>query len=256
MLLRFEDIDRERSRPEYEREMLEDLAWLGLSWAEPPVRQSERSGIYRLAMERLRDEGLLYPCFCSRRQIAEELAGMASAPHGPDGPLYPGTCRRIELSEAEERLERGDQHSWRLKSELLAARSAGWTWSDRIAGEHRCEAGLFGDAVLARSDAGFSYHLCVVVDDADQSVDLVTRGSDLLPSTHLHRALQGVLGLPTPDYWHHALVVDSDGRRLAKRSDSLSLKALRASGLSAEETLELAFRSLAGGPHQQPGQQA
>jgi len=242
-LLRIEDIDLGRCRPEHEAGILEDLAWLGLTWETPVRRQSEHFADYRAALDRLRGEGLVYPCFCTRREIAAEIARAGSAPHGPDGPLYPGTCRRRSEDERAERLAAGEPHAWRLDLAEASRRTGPLTWHDLGAGEQAARPELLGDAVLARKEVPTSYHLAVTVDDALQEIGLVTRGQDLFHATHLHRLLQALLGLPVPRWHHHALLSDAEGKRLAKRHDALSLAALRAAGRSPAEV-----RALAGFP--------
>lgn len=230
-LLRLEDIDRARSRPEYERAILADLEWLDLRWEEPPRRQSEHLAEYRAALDRLESLGLVYPCFCTRREIQEEIARAGQAPHGPEGPAYPGTCRRLSAQEAADRLAEGRDYARRLdlgKALMLAGRELKWT--DLTHGTFVADPSPLGDVILARKDAPSSYHLAVVVDDAAQGVTLITRGEDLLPSTHLHRLLQELLKLPVPEWKHHRLVTDDRGRRLAKRDDARSLRTLRESG--------------------------
>ncbi|MDF2097039.1 tRNA glutamyl-Q(34) synthetase GluQRS [Aquibaculum arenosum] len=234
-LLRLEDIDRSRCRAEFETALLEDLAWLGLRWEAPPLRQSERLTAYRDALERLRALGLVYPCFCTRRAIAEEIARADSAPHGPDGPLYPGLCRDISERERRERLAAGESHAWRLDVEAARRRCGPLTWLDLEAGEQVAQPELLGDVVLARKDVPTSYHLAVVVDDAAQEITLVTRGVDLFHATHMHRLLQALLELPVPRWHHHRLITDADGERLAKRHNALSLRALRAACHSPAE---------------------
>lgn len=242
-LLRIEDIDLGRCRPEHEAGILEDLAWLGLTWETPVRRQSEHFADYRAALDRLQGEGLVYPCFCTRREIAAEIARAGSAPHGPDGPLYPGTCRRRSKDERAERLAAGEPHAWRLDLAEASRRAGPLTWHDLGAGEQAARPELLGDAVLARKEVPTSYHLAVTVDDALQEIGLVTRGQDLFHATHLHRLLQALLGLPVPRWHHHALLSDAEGKRLAKRHDALSLAALRAAGRSPAEA-----RALAGFP--------
>ncbi|MCB1228401.1 MAG: tRNA glutamyl-Q(34) synthetase GluQRS [Verrucomicrobiales bacterium] len=230
-LLRMEDIDGPRCRPEYERGIEEDLAWLGLVWEQPVVRQSERMALYAEALEKLRQQGLLYPCFCTRREIEEEVARASGAPQGPDGPLYPGLCRRLSAAERVERIASGEAHAWRLDAASAQRQlPPNLSWRDEGQGEFVADATVFGDVVLARKDIPTSYHLAVVVDDADQGVTLVTRGLDLLPSSHLHRVLQHLLELPTPRYAHHRLVVDEAGQRLAKRDHARALRTLRQEG--------------------------
>jgi glutamyl-Q tRNA(Asp) synthetase len=234
-LLRIEDIDRTRCRREYEDAIFEDLEWLGLHWDGPVLRQSERLDHYAEALARLKELGVPYPCFCTRKEIAAEIAAAGNAPHGPDGPLYPGTCRGLgpgfeELQGAAVRLDCA-----------RAARLVGpLTFKDWRLGVFDVDPCLFGDAVVARRDIGTSYHLACVVDDAFQGVTMVTRGEDLLPSTHLQRVLQALLGLPIPDYRHHRLVEDPEGRRLAKRDRGITIRDMRAQGMHPEDVLALA----------------
>ena len=229
-LLRIEDIDIGRCRPEFEATIFEDLTWLGLDWDGPVWRQSERMPAYAAALDRLQAMGLLYPCFCSRKEIREEIARIASAPHGPDGPLYPGTCRRLSADERRRRLAAGVPHVLRLDVAAAAAMAGPLAWDDREAGRQAARPDTLGDAVLARRDLATSYHLSVVVDDAAQGVTLVTRGLDLFHATHLHRLLQALLELPVPTYRHHRLLTDAAGQRLAKRSDAVSIRAMRQAG--------------------------
>ncbi len=234
-LLRIEDLDGGRARPAFEAAIFRDLAWLGLDWPEPVLRQSDRSDAYRAALAQLRDQALLYPCFCTRAQIRQEIAAAGQAPQGPEGPLYPGTCRNLAKPERTARLAAGESHAWRLDVGRACALGKGLTWLDRNQGRQVARPEQLGDVVLARKDLGASYHLAVVVDDAHQEISLVTRGEDLFPATHLHRLLQALLGLPVPEWWHHRLITDESGRRLAKRHDSLSLQALRQAGWTAED---------------------
>ena len=251
-LLRIEDIDGARSRPEHVAAILDDLAWLGLTW-EGPVFQSERLGLYAAALDRLKGMGLVYPCFCTRAEIAASL----SAPHGP-GAAYPGTCR---LLSAEERARRiGEPHCWRLDVvEALASRhsshhpGAELRWRDSFAGLQvatpaRPTPARQGDVVLARKDAPASYHLAVTIDDAAQGVTDVVRGVDLFDATHVHRLLQALLDLPTPRYHHHPLLTDEHGERLAKRAGAPTLAARREAGedglaLAAQLRASIAKRS-------------
>jgi glutamyl-Q tRNA(Asp) synthetase len=237
-LLRFEDIDHTRVRPEFYAGIEEDLRWLDLGWDGPALRQSERTDAYAAALERLRRQGSVYPCFCTRREIEEEVARMTGAPHGPEGALYPGTCRRLSPDERAERLAAGAQPAWRLDARRSAEITGPLAFTDLRHGFHRVDPALLGDVVLARKDIGTSYHLAVVVDDAFQQVTHVTRGEDLLPSTQVHRQLQALLGLPEPLYLHHELVTDDKGVRLAKRHDSLSIHAMRESGLAPADVLK------------------
>ena len=244
-LLRLEDIDTGRCRPEYETAMFEDLAWLGLEWEEPVLRQSEHFGRYRAALASIRDPGLAYPCFCTRADIRREIEAAGSAPHGPPGNApesaggfrYPGTCRGLAPAERQARIERGDGHAWRLDTAAAEARYGPLIWRDEEVGDVVADPASFGDVVLARKDTPASYHLAVTLDDARQGVTLVVRGTDLFAATHIHRLLQAVLGLPTPLYRHHPLLLDAQGKRFAKRDRSLTLRALREKGLSPAEVI-------------------
>jgi len=247
-LLRIEDIDASRCRPEFEAAVSEDLAWLGLQWEQPVRRQSEHFADYAAALDRLGARGLLYPCFCTRQQIQDEIARSAGAPHpaaatGGDGPRYPGTCRAIPRAAAERRMAAGEAYALRLDlgKALPAAASAGpLTWVDDARGTIAATPEPFGDVVLARKETPTSYHLAVTVDDALQGVTLVTRGEDLFAATHVHRLLQALLELPVPRYRHHGLVTDASGRRLAKRDRAATLRSLRQQGFDAAEVRAMA----------------
>jgi glutamyl-Q tRNA(Asp) synthetase len=239
-LLRHEDIDGPRVRDEFYQYIEEDLKWLGLRWDGEPLRQTTRGAAYDAALARLRESGLAYPCFCTRREIQFELANMAAAPQGPEGPAYPGTCRKLTGREQQEKLNSGMPHAWRLDSRKAAASTGPLTFHDLRFGTITINPDLLGDVVLARKDIGTAYHLAVVVDDAFQQITHVTRGEDLLPSTHVHRLLQVLLDLPEPVYLHHRLVLDEHGKRLAKRCDALSIAAMREQGMSASEVLTIA----------------
>jgi len=228
-LLRIEDTDVTRCRPDFTDAIYEDLSWLGLEW-DAVVIQSERLRAYDAALERLKAMGVAYPCFCTRGDIARELAASLHAPHGADGPLYPGTCRGLSGDDRAAKIARGDPHSWRLDMGAALARSGALSWHDEMAGEVPVDPDALGDLIVKGRDRPASYHLAVVVDDADEGVTHVVRGRDVFASTHAHRTLQALLGLPTPRYRHHALVVDGQGNRLAKRSAGLGLAELRAQG--------------------------
>ncbi len=244
--LRIEDIDPVRCRPEFSEAIFEDLRWLGLSWEEPVRRQSEHMEDYAAALAKLRSLGLLYPCFCTRRDIEQEVAASAGAPHlapqGPDGPVYPGTCRALDPEERAARL-RNEAANWRLDAAKAFALTGPLSWNDRDAGRIEAAPLDFGDVVLARKDAPASYHLSVAVDDWLQGVTLVTRGKDLFRATDIHRLLQALLGFDTPDYRHHELLTDASGRRFAKRDRGLTLRALRASGKTAAEVRKMAAQT-------------
>ena len=261
-LLRIEDIDGTRSRPEFIAAILRDLEWLGLSWDGPVLLQSQRLSVYAEALERLKAMGLLYPCFCTRAEIAASL----SAPHGDAGPVYPGTCRHLASSERDRRMA-VEQHAWRLDmAKAIAALTpvtpdlfrgppgsveqnpegrlpaAKWmpeqvrhdgelVWHDEIAGDISPTPEIHGDVILARKDAPASYHLAVTVDDAAQNITHIVRGRDLFAATHVHRLLQALLDLPTPIYRHHALLADATGERLAKRNKAPTLESMREAGV-------------------------
>ena len=246
-LLRIEDIDPTRCRPEFAQAILDDLAGLGLDWDGPVRVQSAHLAEYGADLDALAGRGLLYPCFCTRAGIAREMARSAAAPHGPDGaPLYPGTCRRLGAVERAARIAAGEPHAWRLDmARALAVVAGRLDFDEEGEGRISCHPERFGDAVLARKDAPASYHLCVTHDDAVQGVTLVTRARDLRPATELHRLLQALMGWPAPRYAHHALLCDRAGRRLAKRGGAPSLQELRAAGLGPA-----AIRARAGFPEQ------
>jgi glutamyl-Q tRNA(Asp) synthetase len=242
-LLRIEDIDLGRCRPDFEEAIYEDLDWLGLAWEDPVRRQSERMDDYRQALSRLEEAGLLYPCFCTRKEIRAELARAPSAPHGPDGPVYPGTCRGLDIEARAARIQSGAPYALRLDMSRAFALAGPLAWHDRGAGRQEADPTRFGDVVLARRDIATSYHLAVTLDDALQGVTLVTRGTDLFAASHIHRLLQALLDLPVPDWHHHGLIHDETGKRLAKRHDALAIRTLREAGKSPAEV-----RALAGFP--------
>jgi glutamyl-Q tRNA(Asp) synthetase len=229
-LLRIEDIDRSRCRPEFESGIYEDLGWLGLSWEKPVRRQSDHLADYGAALDHLAADGFLYPCFCSRKEIAAEIARAPSAPQSGEGPVYPGTCRTLGASERTARIAEGKAYALRLNVAAGLAASGPLHWHDLDRGRIDADPGLLGDVVLGRRDAPASYHLAVSVDDHLQGVSLVTRGEDLLPATHIHRLLQALLKLETPAYRHHRLLANDRGERLAKRDGAQALAALRAAG--------------------------
>ena len=242
-LLRIEDIDRERCRAEFEDGIFEDLAWLGLTWEMPVRRQSDHMQDYAAAISTLEERGVIYPCFCSRADIRAEIARSDSAPHvptmGPDGALYPGTCRNLTMDERDSRIADGDAHALRLDvAKALEAIHSPLTWHDRLAGDVVAKPQAHGDVVLARKDTPTSYHLSVVVDDALQGITLVTRGQDLFEATDIHCLLQALLDLPTPEYFHHDLVRGEDGRRLATRHKARTLEDIRQSGMTPTELFQ------------------
>lgn len=242
-ILRIEDIDQGRCRPEFEEAIFEDLTWLGLSWHGKPRLQSEHLADYQSALKRLSDAGITYPCFCTRKEIQAEIAGAPSAPHGPDGPLYPGTCRTLGKDEREDRINQGHAYALRLDTKRAGEIAGPLSWCDLREGAQPVEAAEFGDIVLARKDIATSYHLAVTFDDALQGVTLVTRGLDLFTASPVHRLLQALLDLSVPQWLHHDLLHDETGKRLAKRHDALSVRTLREAGKSPSEV-----RALAGFP--------
>ncbi len=233
-ILRIEDIDPTRCSRENTDQIFADLAWLGLEWASPARVQSEHRDDYTTAVQTLSARGLLYPCFCTRNDILREIERSGYAPHGSEGPLYPGTCRHLSQDERQNRLDAGAPHALRLDlKKALAETGRDLTWNDTIQGIQQAKPELLGDAVLVRKDIGSSYHLAVVHDDALQGITDIVRGVDLFEATHLHRILQALLGLPVPTYHHHPLLTDSNGNRLAKRDRAITIRSLRESGVSA-----------------------
>ena len=240
LLLRMEDIDAERCRPEYEAAIYEDLRWLGMSWQEPVRRQSEHFADYAMAIARLEADGLLYPSFESRRELAAlaaELDRQGGWPRDPDGvPIYPGRARRLSAAECQRRRQAGEPFALRLAMDKAVARAGALTWTETGAGPSS-QTGLvtaapqmWGDVILAGKDSPASYHLAAVVDDALQGVTDIVRGQDLFWSTSIHRLLQALLGLPEPSYRHHELILDEAGHKLAKSTNATGLRELRAVG--------------------------
>jgi glutamyl-Q tRNA(Asp) synthetase len=242
-LLRIEDIDVTRCRPEHERAIRDDLAWLGLRWEEPVMRQSERFGVYAQALDALDARDLLYPCFCSRKRIAADSAASARDPDG--APLYAGRCRVLPPDEAARRKAEGEPFALRLRMDAtLAAAGEALTWREGLPGRDpavvAADPARWGDVVLKRKEFPASYHLAVVVDDAEQGVTHVVRGRDLYEATAVHRLLQRLLGLAEPRYLHHALVRDEAGAKLSKSLGARSLADLRAEGMQAADVRRLA----------------
>ncbi|WP_298258807.1 tRNA glutamyl-Q(34) synthetase GluQRS [Bradyrhizobium sp.] len=244
-LLRIEDIDATRCKPEFETAIYEDLAWLGMSWETPVWRQSEHLAGYRDAVEKLSAEGLVYPSFESRLDIAKLIAEQ-NIPHGwprdPDGaPLYPGTARALGPEERERLLQSGAPYALRLDMSAACAQAGDLSWTERGEGPKdetgtvAADPAAWGDVIIARKEMPTSYHLSVVLDDALQGVTEVARGQDLFWSTSVHRLLQELLGLPQPTYRHHRLIRDAAGQKLSKSTDATSLRELRAVGASPAE---------------------
>jgi glutamyl-Q tRNA(Asp) synthetase len=245
-LLRIEDIDHTRCRAEYETAILEDLAWLGLAWDGPVRRQSEHFEDYRNALSRLEADGLLYPCFCTRREIQAEITRAGGAPQGEMGAPYPGTCRHLSAAQRAQRRRDMPDYAWRLDVAAALARTGPLDFVEEGQGRPRqilADPAPLGDVMLARKEVPTSYHLAVTVDDALQGVTLVTRGIDLFAATHVHRLLQALLALPTPRYRHHPLLTDSTGRRLSKRDRAATIRAMRAAGMTPDEVLAAAQSS-------------
>ena len=243
-LLRIEDIDPTRCLPHFAAAIEEDLRWLGLHWDGDVRVQSAHLPEYRAALEALAARGLVYPCFCTRADIAREIAQSASASHAPDGSVvYPGICRALPDAVRTARIASGEAHALRLDmTRALHDVTGTLIFTELGEGDIVCEPAPFGDVVLARKDVPASYHLCVTHDDAAQGVTLVTRGIDLKPATHLHRLLQALMGWPAPTYAHHGLLTDADGKRLAKRDDAATLRSLREAGVPPEEVRRMAGR--------------
>lgn len=239
-LLRFEDIDVTRVRDQYYLAIERDLVWLGIHWDGTPIRQKDRLPAYTESLLKLKSLHVVYPCFCTRREIQQELKSMINAPHGSEGEaIYPGTCRDLTPTERAERIGQGQAHCWRLDARRAIELTGPLVFEDQIKGRLDVDPLLLGDVVLARKDIATSYHLAVVTDDHFQGVTDVTRGEDLLSSTHVHRILQSLLGLAVPVYHHHRLIVDEAGKRLAKRDDALSLATLRDLGKKREDILAM-----------------
>ena len=249
LLLRIEDIDATRCRPEYEAAIYEDLAWLGLQWEAPVRRQSEHFDDYRAALAKLEAMGLVYPSFESRAEIARwspRAKRMEPWPRDPDGaPLYPGSAKAMPAAERARRMDAGEPYALRLDMQAALARVGALTWIETGAGPPAKPAPLppirptWGDVILARKETPTSYHLAVVVDDAAQGVTDVVRGQDLFHATGVHRLLQALLGLPEPRYHHHRLILDADGRKLSKSTQATGLRELRAQGVTAADIRRL-----------------
>jgi glutamyl-Q tRNA(Asp) synthetase len=246
-LLRLEDIDRSRCREEYAAAIEEDLGWLGLSWDGPVRKQSEHFDDYRQALDLLRESGVLYPCFCTRREIQAEIARAGGAPQGGAGPPYPGTCRGLSAEAVAAGQRSGRDYALRLDLVQALALTGPLDWIEEGGNSpHRqvADPAPLGDVVLARKEMPASYHLAVTVDDAIQGVTLVTRGEDLAMATHIHRVLQALLGLRTPHYRHHPLLTDKAGRRLSKRDGALAVRSMRVQGMTSAGILRRAEAAL------------
>jgi len=254
LLLRIEDIDTARCRPEFETAIYEDLGWLGLPWERPVRRQSERYDDYRAALGTLEAMGLVYPSFESRADIARLVTAKEAIapstrpwPRDPDGaPLYPGDAKSMSVLDRKQRMDAGEPYALRLDMAAALARAGKLTWTETGAGPNgetgaiAADPAMWGDVILARKETPTNYHLAVTVDDAAQNITEVVRGRDLFHATAVHRLLQTLLGLPEPRYHHHRLILDADGHKLSKSSQSTGLRELRARGVTPAEIRRLA----------------
>ncbi|MCB9996441.1 MAG: tRNA glutamyl-Q(34) synthetase GluQRS [Rhodospirillales bacterium] len=240
-ILRIEDIDPVRCHKEFEHGIYEDLGWLGLDWEKPVRRQSDHMDEYSTALTKLQNRGLLYPCFCTRKDIREEVERSGHAPHGPEGLLYPGLCKGLSDDERAAKIASGIPYAFRLDLDKALQEIKGpLTWVDRARGEQIATPEILGDAVLARKDIQTSYHLSVTIDDHVQGVTVVTRGDDLFYASHLHRLLQELLGLNVPEWHHHPFLTDEDGERLAKRNHAITIQHYReAEGKTPQDIMEM-----------------
>lgn len=235
-LLRVEDIDPARSKPEFVEAIFADLRWLGLDWDGEPIFQSQRWDSYADAADRLKEMGLLYPCFCTRSQMRTQQNDHPQK-EGPDGPIYAGTCRQLDEEEVAHRLET-EPHSWRLNVAKAASLTGPVSWNDELNGKLMASPELLGDVVLIPKETPVAYHLAVTVDDARDGITHVVRGADLFASTHIHRLLQALLQLSSPEYVHHPLLLDDSGSKLAKSRDSASLSVLKQQGIDGHKLLQ------------------
>jgi glutamyl-Q tRNA(Asp) synthetase len=245
-VLRVEDIDPARCRGAFTNALYEDLSWLGLRWETPVRLQSQHMADYQAALDNLHAQELLYPCFCTRSDIAAEIARAGNAPHAHEYQRYPGLCKHLSKAEQAVRMAQhtasgqgfAQNYAWRLHTDRALARTGALSWSCATHGLVDAKPELLGDVVLARKDTPTSYYLAATWDDALQNITHVIRGEDLYNATHMQRLLQALLGLPTPRYQHHALLTDAEGKRYAKRDKALTLQALRAQGVGPQEIYE------------------
>ena len=237
--VRIEDIDQNRSSKIFEDSIFEDLDWLEIKYEKKIRRQSKHMDDYKAAIEELNRLGVIYPCFCSRSDIKAEIMRAGNAPHEEDNLFYPGTCRRLTEQERIKKLEKDNSFAWRLNIRAAAKKIGNLVWEDIRLGSHTVPVGTIGDVVLARKDILTSYHLSVTLDDHIQRIGLVSRGEDLVSATHIHKMLQMLLGLKTPIYFHHPLILDSNGKRLSKRNRAQTLKSLKAKGYKREDVIDL-----------------
>ncbi len=231
-LLRIEDIDTTRCKPHFIQNIYDDLSWLGIKWEEPVLQQRERMRAYSAAIQQLTELDVMYPCFCTRKDIQNHSA----VRHGPEGVIYPGTCKHLSEHDITQRKLNGENYALRLNlSKALNILPASLTWHNKHKGEIEAQPLLLGDVILARKDTPTSYHLSVVIDDAFQHVNHIIRGMDLWHATHIHIVLQKLLKLNTPLYHHHELLLDENGEKFAKRNKSVSLQSIKESGITALE---------------------
>lgn len=237
-IVRIEDIDPSRCTPENEQGILEDMEWLGLEWELPVRRQSDFMEDYKAALKTLQDKDLLYPCFCTRKEIKEEIERSGTAPHSPEGFLYPGKCKHLSQTEQEDKIAAGTAYAFRLDMDKAIDLAGPLTWVDHGKGTQKATPDIMGDVVLARKDIMTSYHLSVTLDDHLQGITLVSRGEELFYASHLHRLIQTLLDLDVPEWHHHKIITHSDGTRLAKRDGRISLQQLRHEGVTPAEIMD------------------
>ena len=238
-ILRIEDIDAQRSSKLFEDSIYEDLDWLEINFSKEIRYQSEHMQDYKAAINELLKLDMVYPCFCSRSEIKAEILRAGNAPHKEDYSVYPGTCRRLSLEDRKDKMEQNLSYAWRLNIRAASKKFGNLFWDDMRLGKHTVPVGIIGDIVLARKDIPTSYHLSATLDDHIQRIGLVTRGEDLVNATHIHKILQTLLGLKSPKYLHHPLILDSNGVRLSKRTRAQTIKSLKASGLKREDVIDL-----------------
>ena len=238
-ILRIEDIDSQRSGKIFEESIYEDLEWLKIKYSKDIRYQSEHMDDYAGAIKELQKLDMVYPCFCSRSDIKAEIMRAGNAPHEEESTIYPGTCRRLSKEERIEKLSIENNFAWRLNIRAASKKLGGLVWNDLRLGKHTVPVGTIGDVVLARKDVPTSYHLSATLDDHIQRIGLVTRGEDLVSSTHIHKIIQVLLELKSPIYLHHPLILDSKGIRLSKRTRAQTVKSLKASGLQKDDVIDL-----------------
>jgi len=238
-ILRIEDIDQQRSNQLFEESIYEDLDWLHIKYDRKVRRQSQHMDDYRAAAGELKTLGFIYPCFCSRSDIKAEIMRAGNAPHEGENIFYPGTCRRLSMEERNKKLENEKNYAWRLNVRAAAKKLGILLWKDLRLGNQNVPVGTIGDVILARKDIPTSYHLSVTLDDHLQRIGIVSRGEDLVESTHIHKIIQLLLGLQSPLYLHHPLIMDSNGKRLSKRNRAQTVKSLKSKGYKREDVIDL-----------------